>query len=415
MLSCWRVRTLKVKCPTWQHVETFYGRKLRKDNTLTLRVPFHAEEGSQVTLGLQLPNDTTVSIEGTVIGLTAPEGDQKNGIRLFLHGMTPAVRAQLESMVAKGTPGRATGSQAAPAPAAPQAAPRRPSPPETPPRQSPPAPQPAPPRQAAPAPRPPAVPVSVPADAPVDEVLEPPFEPTIQDVSEYEREVFLYLDGELGRLRECAAHEVLGVPEDADVHQVRRAYFERSKRFHPDLFARYRSRAVLHMAQELFIHYNKAYDRMRDALVVAGHAIIAGPALLPHDGWLATLDDMASADAADEPARPAPPRRPARAPTNQSGPEIEEDVLALVEAGSFEAARERVAAALHFDPRNRRTRALYHFISGRERMVAGETMSAATQFEAALAHDKDCRQAREALDELHARGQHPGLFPRSIR
>jgi hypothetical protein len=198
------------------------------------------------------------------------------------------------------------------------------------------------------------------------------------------------------------------------VYQVRRAYFERAKRFHPDLFARYRSRAVLHMAQELFIHYNKAYDRMRHALVVAGRAIIAGPALLPHDGWLAGLDDMVSAD---EPVGsvPAAASRPARAAANQDGPELEADVLALVDAGSFEAARERVAAALHFDPRNRHTRALYHFISGRERLVAGETMSAATQFEAALAHDKDCRHARDALDELHARGQHPGLFPRSIR
>ena len=409
MLSCWRVRTLKVKCPTWQHVETFYGRKLRKDNTLTLRVPFQAEEGSQVTLGLQLPNDTTVNVEGTVIGLTAAEGDQKNGIRLFLHGMTPAVREQLEAMVAEGLHGRAASHEAAPAPPAkaPPVSAKAPAPPAK-------APPPMPPRQAASPRRPPATPpVSVPADAPVDEVLEPPFEPTIQDVSEYEREVFTYLDSELGRLRECAAHEVLEVPEDADVHQVRRAYFDRSKRFHPDLFARYRSRAVLHMAQELFIHFNKAYDRMRDGLVVAGRAIVAGPALLPHDGWLASLDDM---DAADEPARPtpAPSSRPARASTNQSA-EIEEDVLALVEAGSFEAARERVAAALHFDPRNRRTRALYHFISGRERLAAGETMSAATQFEAALAHDKDCQQARQALDDLHARGHHTGLYPRSMR
>ena len=74
-----------------------------------------------------------------------------------------------------------------------------------------------------------------------------------------------------------------------------------------------------------------------------------------------------------------------------------------------------MAAALHFDPRDRRMRALYHVISGRELMAAGEETAAATQFEAALAHDRNCREAREAIEELRATGLHSGLYPRTLR
>lgn len=408
------MRTLKVKCPTWQHVETFYERKLRKDNTLTLRVPFDTEEGAQVALGLQLPNNEMVSIEGTVIGLVPGDPGQRDAARLFLHGMNESLLHRLRAMVADGMGGRAIDRQpAAPPPpsAQPESAPQwvRSTPPARPARD-----------QSQPAARAPsAPPVSLPEDAPVDEVVEPPIEPSVQNVSEYERNVFLELDAELDRLRQCAAHEVLGVAEDADVAQIRTAYFALTKRYHPDIYARHRSRALLSMAQELFIHINKAYDRMRDALVAAGRAIVAGPALLPHDGWLAGLDDMAAGD--DMAAVKAAPHRAfARAPTGGGASgggnhDIEREVAALLDADGFEAAREKVASALHFDPRNRRLRALYHVISGRERLATGETMAAATQFEAALAHDRDCRPAREALDHMQARGHHSGMFPRSSR
>lgn len=403
------MRTLKVKCPTWQHVETFYERKLRKDNTLTLRVPFDTEEGAQVALGLQLPNNEMISIEGTVIGLVPGDPGQRDAARLFLHGMNEPLLHRLRALVADGLGGRATDRKPAPPPppsAQPESQPqwvRSPSPAR--PARAP----------SQPAPRAPsAPPVTLPEDAPVDEVVEPPIEPSVQDVSEYERAVFLELDGELARLRESAAHEVLGVAEDADVAQIRAAYFALTKRYHPDIYARYRSRALLSMAQELFIHINKAYDRMRDALVAAGRAIVAGPALLPHDGWLAGLDDMAAGDELAG-AKSAPHRAPARAPTGGGNGDIEDEVAALLDADSFEAAREKVASALHFDPRNRRLRALYHVISGRERLATGEPMAAATQFEAALAHDRDCRPAREALDRMHARGHHSGMFPRSSR
>lgn len=409
-----RVRTLKVKCPTWQHVETFYSRKLRKDKTLTLRVPFHPDEGTQLTIGLELPDGEVINVPGTVLGVEAGADGERNAMRLFLNGLDATLLERLKALVAS-TRSTTSVDPVPPRPAAKSSA--RPSTAPAAPTSGYSA------SRSGPTYGPPAstLPASTPEDAPVDELIEPPAEPTADDVSEYERDVFLYLEGELRRLRQSAAYEVLGIDEHADVTALRAAYFELTKQFHPDLFARYRSHAILRMAQELFIHINKAYDRMRNALVAAGHAIVAGPALIPHDGWLAGLDDIhgpgdersfdsARMTAAQRGGRSVPEHiedQPSRQGIN--------DLLALVRTGRFEEARERVAAALHFDPRDRRMRALYHVISGRELMATGEETAAATQFEAALAHDRSCREARDAIEELRANGLHSGLYPRTLR
>lgn len=461
MLSSGRVRTLKVKCPTWRHVETFYSRKLRKDKTLTLRVPFHADEGTKIKLGLELPEGEVMNIEGTVLDITPGEAGERNGLRIYLHGLDAALLDRLKGLITEhGEAAPAQGAAQAPASARKPAA-ARPGATGRDAAGSPTASQNAPGRKAASAPGgaggraadravtspgqrassqagaapraraatarsgPVAAettivpPAASPEDAPVDEVVEPPFEPSLDNVSEYEREVFGYLEGELTRMRESAAHDVLGVDEDADVVEIRDAYFDLTKRFHPDLFARYRSRTILHMAQELFIHINKAYDRMRDALVQAGRAIVAGPALIPHDGWMAGIDDIQGHGAGehqDESAGIGGQGAPdGWAGTRAGSAAGDEEVMALIAAGKFEQAREHVAAALHGDPRDRHLRALYYVINGRELLAAGEDTAAATQFEAALAHDRDCRAAHEAIEKLRASGRHSGLHPRTFR
>ncbi|GAB4534710.1 MAG: hypothetical protein Tsb0020_50210 [Haliangiales bacterium] len=425
-----RVRTLKVRCPTWRHVEAFYSRKLRKDRTLTLRVPFRPEPGSDMVLGLELPDSMVLNIDGTVVEVTPDEGGGRYGMRLHLHGLDAAKLEYLHRMVdesevaeafdgvlvepepAAATPG-SMGSP--PAPAATSAAAALGSKVADAPIVEPAA------RATRFAP-----PVSKPVDAPVDERILPPVAPTLDDVSEYEREVFRELDSELTRMRECAAHEVLAVAPDADVVVVRQAYFGLSKRYHPDLFARYRSPAIMYVVQELFIYINKAYDRMRNALVSAGQAIVAGPALIPHDGWLAALDDIEGPAGYDDDYGAGDYGADYRGGADSDGssasdwsepvaPTRASEIMDLVGAGQFEEAREHVAAALHFDPRDRRMRALYHVISGRELMQRGEETAAVTQFEAALAHDRDCHEAHQALDDLRARGQRSGVYPRNMR
>jgi hypothetical protein len=141
-------------------------------------------------------------------------------------------------------------------------------------------------------------PPPLPIDAPVDELVEPPVMPTADQVPDRARPVFDQLSRELARLRDAPSHDVLGVKWDADAAAIRRAYFAATKRLHPDALARHRSAAIQQLASEVFIHVNRAYDRMRDTAVARGDAIAAGPDLLPHSGWMAGLEDLSEGVAA---------------------------------------------------------------------------------------------------------------------
>jgi hypothetical protein len=135
-----------------------------------------------------------------------------------------------------------------------------------------------------------------PVDAPIDEVVDPVAIPTADQLADgHQRDVFVALEAEHRRMREAAAHEVLGVGWHATVAEIRRGYFRLTKLYHPDVYAKHGSAAVRHLAQEVFIHINKAYDRMREAAAAAGDAIIAGPALLAHTGWIVGFEDVVEA------------------------------------------------------------------------------------------------------------------------
>ncbi|HEU5056043.1 MAG TPA: tetratricopeptide repeat protein [Kofleriaceae bacterium] len=433
--------SLKVKCPTWDHVESFYARKVKEGNSLSARVPFHPHIGEVVTIALELPDELVIAIESEVLeAAPAPDG-RKSAVRLRLVGLTPSVRGRLESLVAEA---RRQKSVSGPRPR-----------PETP-------------------PMPQVLPPPEPVDAPVDEVVEPPVVPTADQVPERERSVFVALEGELKRMREAAANDVLGVKWDASVEEIRGAYFALTRRLHPDVYARHRSPAIHFMASELFIHINRAYDRMRDAAVASGSAIAPGPALLPHRGWMAEFDDI-GAQASGAPARPAtappipPPsvaaaRRPAAAPpppparpspparptppvdpvplTHEglfgdetprphapssapveaaAAPEVPApqqvaEARALIAQGDHGRARELLVAVLRREPRNRTARSLYHLCSAEIMAAAGKAVEATTQLEVAAAHDPTCEEVRAALARMR---QDParkgGLFRRLFK
>lgn len=413
--------SLKVKCPTWDHVESFYARKVKEGNSLSARVPFHPHVGEVVTIALELPDELVIAIESEVLE-TAPAPDgKKSAVRMRLTGLTPSVRSRLESLVAEA---RRQKSVAGPRPR-----------PETP-------------------PTPQVVPLPEPVDAPVDEVVEAPVIPASDEVPPSHRDVFVELEGELRRMREAAANEVLGVKWDASVEEIRGAYFALTRRLHPDVFARHRSADISLIASELFIHINRAYDRMRDAAVASGSAIAPGPALLPHRGWMAEFDDIG---AQARPAQPAPPPPVKRAPppppiepretptpvpltheglfgdeatprpvAGGGGPTAEAeavdagklvvDARRLIAAGDYPKARDLLVTVLRREPRNRTARSLYHLCSAEILLAAGKNVEATTQLEVAAAHDSTCEEVRAALARIR---QDParkgGLFRRLFK
>jgi hypothetical protein len=233
------------------------------------------------------------------------------------------------------------------------------------------------------------------------------------------------------------------------------------------VYARHRSPAIQFISSELFIHINRAYDRMRDAAVASGSAIAPGPALLPHRGWMAEFDDIGAQ--APAPVRPTPPPPPPPATKRAVPPPVPPgaksrtapqvaltheglfgdeatprpevaaaapeppaadtaaqadvpaaqlviDARALIADGEHSKARELLVAVLRREPRNRTARSLYHLCSAEILLAAGKAVEATTQLEVAAAHDASCEEVRAALARAR---QDPakkgGLFRRLFR
>jgi DnaJ-domain-containing protein 1 len=358
-------RTLHVRCTTWEQVDVFRNRKLRRGKLLSMKVPFYCDPGAEVTLNLELPNQVVIVIEGTVLKASPVEPDPKAArteptktwLEVELVGFTDDVVARIKRMAAGDAP--------EPEPAAPPA----------------------------PTPRPRTTgPLAAVDELPADE-----------------RATFQHLTAELRRLRSVAVHEVLGVPRDADAEAIRRGWMDLMRRHHPDLVARRNAPAITHLAEELTILANRAYDRLRVALVAEGRATSVGPALNPPPGWLVGFDDISSTGSVVrakvaqtlQSAGNAPQVEAIPPPTQVHGGEaFELRARAMLGDGDADNAQEVLAAALCVYPRSRPLRSLYYVASAISALSKGEVMLATSQLETALAHHEYCTEAAAILELL---------------
>lgn len=397
-------RTLRVKCSSWDQVESFYLRKLRRGRSVTIRVPFTANAGDPIAVGLELPNALVVVIDGAITGAT-PMGDDRTSIDIDLHGLSADVVDRLETLVADG---RNVDT----------------------------------PREV----------LDFVADG-LEQVHSGPYgTDAARELADPAHGVVVTLDAELRRMRQLAVHEVLGVPWDAGPLDVRAAWRRLCLRLHPDVLAPHGSAAVIHLAEELMILVNRAYERLRAALVTEGRAAAFGPALRPEKGWLVAFDAVKTGEIKPPVTAPPPPpipapnlealrrKRPTSIPTVKFGQTtesvfddlapkpvtvetsiaaarasaidnpFEQQARARLAAGDHLAAREVLAAALYAYPRNAHLRALYHVASAMEAFDAGQAERAVSQLEAALTVDAGCREAQLALEELRKRRHDPAAL-----
>jgi hypothetical protein len=357
-----QARTLHVRCATWEQVELFTTRKLRKGKLLSMKVPFDAKVGAPVTLGLELPNQLVIAIDGIVqraSPVDAETGSTRTWIEIELTGLNDEVMGRIKAMAAQE------------------------SEPETSPT-------------LAPVPRPRKSSSSIMGeDLPADE-----------------RELFQHLSGELRRLRAAAVHDVLGVPPNAGPELVRTSWKNLVRRHHPDLVARRNAPAITHLAEELTILSNRAYDRLRVALVAEGRGVIFGPTLATPPGWLVGFEDISSADRTPAPratpnrferaASPAPTAPPQ--PGIQGGEAFEQRARAMLAQGDANTAREVLAAALVIYPRSKPLRSMYYVATALAALQDGEIMLATSQLETALAHHEQCIEAAQMLDQIRKHG-----------
>lgn len=367
-------RTLHVRCATWDQVEAFTTRKLRKGRLLSMKVPFAAKTGMQVTIGLELPNEVVIAIDGVVQKTSPVETDGKpdpsrTWMEIELVGFTDEVKARLKSFQKQDVDEPTTDPQIQPVPA-----PRRPA-----------------------------------ASA------------MGEDLPDDERALFQHLSAELRRLRQAAVHDVLGVSRDAGPDEVRLKWKDLIRRNHPDLVSRRNAPAITHLAEELTILANRAYDRMRARLVAESRGTLAGPALATPPGWLVGFEDIQSGgdgtpaprrspNRFERPGTPPPPEvqaPPTPAPsatTGQGSDAFEQRARAALHQGDPTAAREVLAAALVVYPRSKPLRSLYHVATAMAALQDGEVMLATSQLETALAHHETCVEAAKVLEHVRKHG-----------
>ncbi|HUS26966.1 MAG TPA: J domain-containing protein [Kofleriaceae bacterium] len=374
-------RTLHVRCGTWDQVEAFTTRKLRRGRLLSMKVPFAAMVGNSVTIGLELPNEVTIAIDG-VIQKTAPvEGDaSRTWIEIELIGFTDEVKARLRAQQDKRAEDEEPGTD-------------------------------------------PQIQSSPPARRSTSQVGD-------SDLPADERELFKHLTSELRRMRTAAVHDVLGVPRDAGPEMVRLGWKDLIRRIHPDLIARRNAPAITHLAEELTILANRAYDRLRAALVAEGRGTQVGPSLAAPAGWLVGFEDIQS-DPANQPAPKKAPNRFERppTPTPPPGPAPREPQTPIGQGQDFEvraraqlaqndpnSAREVLAAALVVYPRSKPLRSLYYVATALAALQDGELMLATSQLETALAHHEQCIEASRLLEHLRKHGKaDPAVVARLFR
>ena len=235
-----------------------------------------------------------------------------------------------------------------------------------------------------------------------------------------ERELFQHLTGELRRLR--AARGARGARRRASTpapEEVRDGWKSLVRRHHPDLVARRNAPAITHLAEELTI---LSQPRVRPAARRARrrgarHASV-GPTLAAPPGWLVGFDDISSGGT---PSRRATRSRAlrARCPTRQPTPRDarragrrrrSQGGEAFEHARARDArrratpttAREVLAAALVVYPRSKPLRSLYYVATALAALQKGELMLATSQLETALAHHEQCIEAA-ADARAHAR------------
>ena len=370
-------RTLHVRCGTWEQVDVFAKRKLRKGRLLSMKVPFGASVGTQVTLGLELPNGMVVAIDGMIQRASPIEGEsqQRTWIEIELTGFTEEVLAKIRAL------GRVEPDDADHDTLALKV------------------------DSGAIAARPP--PARLPSEARM-----------VDELPADERALFQHLSGELRRLRQASVHDVLGVPRGAGPDEVRRGWRALVRRHHPDLVARRAAPAITHLAEELTILSNRAYDRLRGALIAEGRGAIAGPSVKAPPGWLVGFEDIHSADAtpAPKPARatrppanvtsavPAPASTASASSAAQGGEAFEQRARAMLGQGDANSAREVLAAALVVYPRSKPLRSLYYVATALAALQEGEVMLATAQLETALAHHEQCVEAAQMLEHIKRHG-----------
>ncbi len=198
--------SIKLRCTSWHQLSVIYKRDLAR-NTLFLKTHAPPEVGTVVRIDLTLPSETTVSMIGEVSAHVPASDSRGAGIDVRLAPLPPNSLWLIESALAAASKLRGDSSaEAAVAPLADR-----------------------------------------------------------HEVGSAESELVAALHAEIDSLRRLNPFQILGLGYEAGDAEVRAAFAELTKRYHPDRFTRYQSAEPRRLAAEIFILIRDAYRKLGDA------------------------------------------------------------------------------------------------------------------------------------------------------
>jgi len=284
------------------------------------------------------------------------------------------------------------------------------------------------------------------------------------DVVEAEDELAKALASEAESLKKLNPFLVLGVSYSANDQEVRTAFGELTKRYHPDRFARYESSELRAVAAEIFILIRDAYRKLGDAAGRASAlAAIGKPITVPAprrtnppaggnpvvgrstpaggtpklSGPVRTVGAVHKVDTVRKPPEPAlleqqkPPGSvnahdvgtvrkpeitapPAQADRSTTSLPDAAAVEELVDAGRYDEALAAYRMLVKRGPNDRAIRAGVELCEGLLALGARDRLEAAQRFEAALEIDPSNERAARELAEMRrqATNERKGLLSR---
>ena len=206
--------SIKLRCASWQQLATIYKRDLSR-GTMFLKAGSPPPLGTEVRIDLTLPSASVIVLMGVVAEhVTDPQ--RGAGVELKLAPIPAASIWMIESALASEVKRRDTPATGIPVVGMTQ----------------------------------PTGPTPAIGDS--------------QDVIAAEQELIRALLSEAESLRKLNPFLVLGVGYEASDSDVRAAFGDLTKRYHPDLFARYESTELRQVAAEIFILIRDAYRKLGD-------------------------------------------------------------------------------------------------------------------------------------------------------
>ena len=308
--------SIKLRCASWGQLATIYKRDLTR-GALFLRSSRPPPVGTTVKIDMTLPSETTINLSGVVVEQVGEGGmdGRGPGVDIKLAAIPQSAMWLIETALAS--------HRAPTAPPAAQAAAPRTRPATAGPRAD---------------------------DAGMDDGA---------DLAAAERELYKALSAELASLQKLNPFQLLGVGYGADDQDVRTAFGELTRRYHPDRYAKYPSLELRQLANEIFLLIRDAYRKLDTEAARAqtleklgrGPRVIGVPPVHPRTVQRQTLSRGVAVPTPRAPS--SPPAPPPRA-TPPGGVTIERPAKATPAGGvplantaraSDESARVRAVTA----------------------------------------------------------------------